>query len=360
MDYLEHPYSPIRLIKHWTHCRLSIFMAFCLFLSSCALADGVRATAPSPRIILLETFDVPIILEHSHSFLKTMKELGYSSDNIITIKAQGDPDRAKRLLQNEINKKKPDLVVANATLAAQIAFTVSKIHKIPMIFFVVSDPVGAGILAKLDVPSNELVAGVVHSVPRDTKIEMVMRVLEPLKPKNRPFRFGYIHSTYPSAVGDLRMLKEAAKKRGDLEFISFEIPYDEKHFNIRQTMAQLVKGVNKLDPKIDYWWISQDPVGELDEFVKTLSRHSVHPIVCGTNAGSTKWGALVHITADTEAGARDTALMADAILKGAVVGSIPVHSASKIDFGVNLSTAVRMGIAIPSDLLQLAGPNIFR
>jgi ABC-type uncharacterized transport system substrate-binding protein len=69
---------------------------------------------------------------------------------------------------------------------------------------------------------------------------------------------------------------------------------------------------------------------------------------------------LVHITAHAQTGARETAEMVDAIVKGADVGTLPVHSPSKIEFGVNLSTAERTGLAIPSDLLKLAGGRLFR
>lgn len=332
----------------------------CAVVALGTMAEGTGWADPSPHVVLLETFDVPVILAHTRSFLAAMEKLGYRKENILILKAQGDPQRAERLLREEIQRHKPAVIVANATLAAQAAYAVARPLKIPTVFFVVSDPVGAGLVAKLDVPSGDQISGVVHSVPRDTKIEMVMRILKPVKPARRPVRFGYIHSSYPSAVGDLRMLKQAARKRGDLEFVPYEIPYDEKHFDVGQTMAQLVEGIKALEPKVDYWWISQDPVGELEEFVQTIVKHSAHLVLCGTNAGNTKSGALVHIAADTETGAKETAAMVDAILKGVAVGTIPVRSPAKIDFGVNLSTAVRAGIAIPSDLLELAGAQLFR
>lgn len=325
-----------------------------------ALIPGKCFAGPPARIILLETFDVPVILEHTMFFLDVMEKLGYRKENIVVLKANGDAKRAERQLRESIVQKRPNVMVANATLAAQVAYPISKSEHIPMVFFVVSDPVGAGIVSKLNVPSRELVSGVVHSVPRDTKVEMVMRVLGPLKPKNRPIRFGYIHSSYPSAVGDLRMLREAARKRGDLEFLSYQIPYDEKNFNIQQSIGKLIEGVKQLDPKIDYWWISQDPVAELKEFVEAISKHSNHPIACGTNMVDAKTGSLLYIAANTEEGSKETAEMVDAILKGTDVSTIPVHSPAKIDFGVNLSTALRMGIAIPSDMIQLAGPNVFK
>jgi putative ABC transport system substrate-binding protein len=312
-----------------------------------------------PRIILLETFDVPVVLEHSRHFLNFMAKLGYGRENIALLKAQGDPTRARKLLEKEIQRARPAVIVANATLAAKVAYTVAKPLKIPVVFFVVSDPVGAGLVQQVGVPSHDLVSGLVHSVPRETKIEMIMRILKPLG-LTRPVRFGFVHSSYPSALGDLNMLRAAARNRGDLVFVDYEIPYDEKAFDVGQTMHQLVQGIAALEDRVDYWWIAQDPVAELDVFVRTLMTHSKHPVICGTNESNTKGGALVHITAHAQTGARETAEMVDAIVKGADVGTLPVHSPSKIEFGVNLSTAERTGLAIPSDLLKLAGGRLFR
>lgn len=351
--------------KGWMKQQPKFKILFLLYIYIVVFFSTITATTCSatatPRIILLETFDIPVVLEHTKFFLESMAKLGYEKETIQILKAQGDSKKAELLLQEAISgPKKPDIIVANATIAAKAAHAVSKTEKIPMVFFVVSDPVGAGIVAELNVPSKELVSGIVHGVPRETKVEIIMRILKPVKPKGRPVRFGYIHSDYPSAIGDLKMLKEAAQKSSDLEFVSYQIPYHEKHFDIQETMHQLIQGIEKLDSQIDYWWISQDPVAELEEFVQTLAKKSTHPIVCGTNSDSIKDGALVYIMADSETGARETATIVDSVLKGTAVGEIPVHPPSKIDFGINLSTAQRMGVAIPSDLIVLAGPNIYK
>ncbi len=333
--------------------------ALLLLLESASLAGVGKAQSP-PRIILLETFGVPVVLDHTKYFLDAMKTLGYDRARIPLLRAEGSPVRAEQLLREEIARARPDVIVANATLAAEVAFRLAKAKNIPMVFMTVSDPVGAGIIPSIGAPTKTNVTGIIHSVPRDTKVEMVMRILAPLQKKGRPFRFGFIHSSYPSAVGDLALLRAVAKRRSDLEFAPYQIPYDEKSFRIQTMVASLVPGIAALEPKIDYWWIAHDPVGELPEFVQTLVKHSKHPVVCGTNLANTQAGALVHIMADTETGAREAAAMVDLILKGVKPGTIPPRSPSKIDFGVNLSTAKRMGIAIPSDLLELAGTKVFR
>lgn len=340
--------------------RRSFSAALCApLLGVLAGMGGTHSLARQPaRIVLLETFDVPVVLEHTRHFVAVMEKLGYRKENIHILKAQGSADIADRILRQEVERHKPDVIVANATVAAKAAYPVAKAHGIPMVFFVVSDPVGAGIVPYLDAPSHDIVTGIVHSVPRDTKLEMVMRILRSGAPLGRPMRFGYLHTNYPSAVGDLAMLRKAAAQRNDVEFIAHQMPYQQKLFANPQTMAQLHAGIEALEPRIDYWWIAQDPTAEEEQSLRAMAQKSRHPIACGTNPVSIRLGALVYIAADTEVGAREAAGMVDQILKGTAAGNIPVHPPSRIDFGVNLDTARRMGVAIPSDLLELAGATI--
>ena len=156
------------------------------------------------------------------------------------------------------------------------------------------------------------------------------------------------------------MFQEVAAQRGDLEFVPYQIPYNENIFAVPDTLKNVKAGIEQLESQIDFWWIAQDPIGEDVECLKAIAANSRHPIVCGTNADSTKNGALVYIMTDAAVGSRETAAIVDQVLKGTPIGTIPVHSPAKIDFGVNLSTAVKMEVAIPSDLLELAGTEIIR
>ena len=68
----------------------------------------------------------------------------------------------------------------------------------------------------------------------------------------------------------------------------------------------------------------------------------------------------MHITPNLEAAGREVALLADKILKGKDPGQIPVTPPLKFDLGFNLSTALKLKIVIPPDMLKLAGKNIYR
>jgi len=80
----------------------------------------------------------------------------------------------------------------------------------------------------------------------------------------------------------------------------------------------------------------------------------------GQKMESVKLGALLHITPDLEAGGREAAKMVDAILKGADPGKIPVKPPAKFQLGINLTTALKLNIVVPPDILGLAGNHVYR
>jgi len=69
---------------------------------------------------------------------------------------------------------------------------------------------------------------------------------------------------------------------------------------------------------------------------------------------------LMFVAPEPEADGREVAILADRILKGEKPGSIPVIPPFKFRLGVNLTTAEKMGILVPPDILKLAGKNVYR
>ena len=327
-----------------------------IFLASIAWADDFK------RLILMETMPVPTVLEHSKWFRLHMADMGYIQGKnleLVILKAKGDRELAERLLSTELSKGNPDLVVTIATLASQAAAKLLKDKDVPILFFQVSDPIGAGLIKKINAPSGTNITGNVFTVSRNAKIEMLIRLVEQTTVA-KPIRFGLIHSTYPSALGDIRELKKIEKGRDDLVFVPYEIPYRKFSDGLPALIEAIRKAVNLLAGKVDFWIEPLGPFGETQEYTHVLLQNSNIPIAFGTKLYSTKNGALMHITPHLEASARETALIADKILKGKNPGHIPVTPPSKFDLGFNLTTALKLGIVIPPDMLRLAGDNVYR
>jgi len=347
-------------MKH-TLINIAKFQTIVSGIISIVLVSVVSAT-DIKRVVLIETMPVPAVLEHSKWFQTQLQEMGYKEGENLSLsilKANGDRDLAEQLLSAELTKGNPDLVVTIATLASQTATKLLKDTDVPVLFFQVSDPVGAGLVKEINIPTGTNITGKVYTVSRDAKIEMIVRLVGPIIP-HRPIRFGFMHSTYPSALGDIRELKVVEKARGDIMFVPYEIQYREVPAGIPAMLENVKNGISALEGKVDFWIEPLGPLGETSEYTQTLLENSTIPIVLGTKLDSVKMGALMHVTPNMEVSGRETALLADQILKGKDPGQTPVTPPSDFDLGINITTALRLHIVIPPDILQLAGENVYR
>ena len=320
------------------------------------------ANAGNKRIIILETMPVPVVLKQCHWFQVQLADLGYKPGknlDLVILKANGDRARAERLLTREVNRKKPDLVATSATLASQTAAKILKGTGVPMVFFTVSDPTGAGLIKKIGIATGTNITGKVHMIDRATRIKMVMGLVGK-SIKKRPIRIGFIHSSYPSAVGDIRELKAAVKQGADINFVSYQVPYRKVPEGIPGMLKDVKKGINLLKEQVDFWWEPSGPLGEIEDYTRALIENSTVPVVMGTKLHSVKLGALLHLTPNMEASGREAAVIADTILKGTDAGKIPVVPPTVFDMGINLTTALKFDIVVSYNILKLAGENVYR
>ena len=87
---------------------------------------------------------------------------------------------------------------------------------------------------------------------------------------------------------------------------------------------------------------------------------SSHPIVYGVNMLSVAAGALCTLAADPVSTGQEIATIPESILEGVDPRTFSVEPASSFSFGVNVSTAIRLGVVIPPDLLASAGDQVYR
>lgn len=331
-----------------------LFVFLCVLVASTARADTLK-------IVLLETMPVPIVTAHSQAIVQALGEQGYLNGENIDLeilKAEGDKELAVRLLKKTLTKQRPDLVITVATLASQAAVETLAGTNIPILFCVVSDPVGSGIVKQLDTASGTNVSGVVFTQQRDTKVEMVMRLLtHPLK--SGPVKLGIVSTDYPSAVGDIRELKKIAALSDELEFVVQQIPYEGIPDGLPAMRKTYQRAVDSLKGKVDFLWQVSGPLNELNEFTKMLLASGI-PLIHGHTIKSVKQGAVITVRYDTQSAADLVVEVADKIFKGADVGNLPVSEPKNFNLYLNLKTADQIGLTIPSHLLMIAGKNVVR
>jgi putative ABC transport system substrate-binding protein len=342
-----------RINKVMVICYLSIFLTTILLTSAYA--------AQVKKIVVIVTMPVHTCEEHLKYFLSRLTELGYKNgDNIdlAVIRANGDKLFAESELRKIVQHGKPNAVVTIATLASQAALNVLEGTDVPIFFFQVSDPVGAGLILKIGEKTGTNITGRVFGVPNEVRVNMVMRLVGQVM-ERRPLRFGYIHSSYPSAMGDLKTLKHIQQQRNDIHFEEYFIEYKKVPDGVPEMLAGVESGMHVLSGKVDFWWQPLGPLGEIEEYTKLFHILPSTLIAMGNNLNSVKLGALMHITPNLKASGEEAADLVNTILKGAKPNDMPVTLPSIFDIGLNMTTALKLNIVVPPDMLELAGEHIY-
>jgi putative tryptophan/tyrosine transport system substrate-binding protein len=315
------------------------------------------------QVVVVVTMPVPACEAHLTSFVAGLEAAGYKDGTTMTltiIRANGDSEFAETQLSKILAKGRPDVVATIATLASQAAVDVFKDTGVPIFFFQVTDPVGAGLVKLIGVPTGTNVTGRVFTVPAQVRTKFVVRLVSQTVPEDRPVVFGYVHSSYPSAMGDLQQLKTIEAQENHFRFATHKVAYEKGANCMSAMLAAAAPGVQALSDHVDFWWEPQGPLGEHPDYTRLLLERSAVPIAMGQTMDSVKMGALMHITPDLEAGGREAAGLVAAILEGADPGTIPVTPPARFQLGINLSTALDLNIVVPPDILALAGKNVYK
>ncbi|MCJ2163503.1 ABC transporter substrate-binding protein [Pseudodesulfovibrio sp. S3-i] len=330
------------------------FAVACLFHAGLSFAEPVR-------ILMVETMPVPAVLEHERAFVEGLEHLGYGVGKdvaIDTIKGQGDSERIKTGLAEYLSRHKPDIVVSFATLASVAAHEALDGTDIPLVFCVVSDPVGAGLIKEVGKPTGTNVTGLVFSLMHRAKMDLAKSLLTQPFP-GRPVRVGVVHSDYPAAVAEVNAMSAIADEDGRIRFESHKVKFRPIPEGLESMLAEASEGIAALSSEVDYWWIVPGPLGETAEFSRLLLDTTVPVGLCHTE-NCCKGGGLLFIGPENGKGGRQVASMVDRILTGTAPGNIPPVPPDSFDMGINLTTAIELNIVIPSQYLELAGEHVWR
>lgn len=312
------------------------------------------------KIVIIETMPVKVVLYHSEAIQKELKNLSERiniSMDIEILKAEGNKEKGIELLKSYNSRKTPDIIFPIATLASQAAVEVYSGTDIPIIFSVVMDPVGAKIIDKVGVPSGKNISGVVYTHQRNIKLEMVLRVLN-FKSYEEHINIGIVSSDYPSAIGDFNALKIIAENYNGINFINKQFPYKEIPRELPYMLKMFEENVNKIRSDIDYLWEAGGPLGEVDEASKILIKSGI-PLILGNTERAVKNGALMSITTNYHDIGLQLIEMFEEIMEGKNIGDIPVALPRKFELHLNLNTAKKLNIKIPSHILMIAEDNIY-
>jgi putative ABC transport system substrate-binding protein len=266
-----------------------------------------------------------------------LRELGFVDGRDVTFdirftegKLDAMPAAAQALVEG-----KADLIFASQVAATQAAKEATK--KVPIVFTLVGDPVGAGIVSKLAQPGANVTG--ISSLQTELaakRLEM-LRTLAPAVRRVWLIYYGVDPGTRPMIVKALdaapRMKVEVVPK-GVLDAAELKTALRE----VRRNDAIFA------------------PEGSNPDLAVAIIEQSLAmrvPAMFGT-ALWVGYGGLVSYGPDYYAQGIQAAAIVAKILRGARPQDLPVEGAEKVDLAVNLKTADLLGIIVPRKILLRA------
>jgi putative ABC transport system substrate-binding protein len=272
-------------------------------------------------------------------FKQELQKLGWTEGRNLQIEyrwAGGDADRT-RTLAAELAGTMPDVVVAHPTVATEALMR--QTHTIPIIFILVADPLGGGLVGSLARPGGN-VTGFTNFVPSvgGKWIEM-LKVISPrikrvailFNPETASGGGSFYARPVQAAASTLAVESTVASVRNAAE--------------IKDALATLSRDADSgLIVLPDLFTTNHR------ELIVGLAAQHRLPAVYPFRYFATG-GGLMSYGIDIVDLFRRAAGYVDKILRGAKPGDLPVQKPDRFEFVINLTTAKALGLSVPRVLL---------
>ena len=273
------------------------------------------------------------------SFVQQLHELGWNEGRNVKIEYRWAEGRSERLAEiaAEFVRLKVDVIVTYGTPAVVAARQATLV--IPIVFAVVADPVGTGLVASLARPGGN-VTGL--SLQQTDVAGKRLELLREIVPHLRRLAFmGNLGN--PALMLELGEVQAAARKLG-LEITTPEI----------RRAEDIAPGLEALKGHAEGLYVEPDPLLLANRVrFNTLVLTARLPAIYN----SREWveaGGLMSYGPNFLDLFRRAAGYVDKILHGAKPGDIPVEQPTKFDLVINLTAAKALGLTVPDKLLAIA------
>jgi putative tryptophan/tyrosine transport system substrate-binding protein len=274
-------------------------------------------------------------------FLQRLQELGYTEGKNITLvyrSADGRPERLPEIAA-ELVQTRPDVLVTGfGTLAAKAAMAATT--TIPVVFTMVGDPIGAGLVVSLSRPGANVTGFSDLASEFATKR---LQLLQNLVPGQKLIAVLGNPDTPFTALALKQVKTAAAANHQPLAVFEARNPA-EISAGIEAAIKSGAAGLMTLD----------DPLllSARQQIIKLLADARL-PAIYGLR-DYVEANGLMSYSMNRPQMSRRAADYVDKILKGAVPADLPVEQPTKFELTINLKTAKALGIDIPSSLLAIA------
>jgi putative ABC transport system substrate-binding protein len=275
------------------------------------------------------------------AFRTALRTLGWSEENNLRVELRwgaGDPDRMRKYAR-ELVDLRPDAILAQTTpvLRAVAAET----HTIPIIFAVVSDPIGGGFAESLTRLGGNI-TGFTDAEP--SMGGKWLQFLKEIDPRAKKAALIFNPATAPPLKFYLPSIEAAASS------LAIEVSVAPIH------SSDEFEGVIAAQSLDSGGGIIVMPDGfnttHRDLIIALAARHRVPAIYF--NRYFAESGGLIAYGDDYAELFRQAAWYMDRVLRGANPGELPIQLPAKFELAINIKTAEALGVSVPSSLLGSA------
>jgi putative ABC transport system substrate-binding protein len=239
----------------------------------------------------------------------------------------------------EVVSRAPDVIVAHSTPVLAVLRPATS--TVPIVFAMVNDPVGQGIISNLAHPGGNITG---FSFVESEIVGKWVNLLSDVKPNLSRVALMFNPDSAPNFDAYLRSFK-ALPQRTSVEVDAVHV----------RSVAEVELAVAKLGGEPGSGLIAASDIFILAErgtILKAADQNRV-PLISPYRQFVTE-GSLMSYGPDTADIFRRSASYVDRILKGEQPGNLPVQSPVKFELVVNLKAAKALGLSLPESFLLLA------
>lgn len=315
---------------------LTLLSVFLMTVSGCAVKtndSGASGSDKKFRVGIVQGQNHPSLDEIREYVVIGLEEAGMKDSVEILYKdAQSDPTNVTTIV-NQFVGENVDMIIPIATGAAQAAQAATR--DIPIVFAAVSYPVQAGLVEDMNKTDGNI-TGVSNAIA----IEGIFKLSAELTPNVETYGFIYNPGEVNSASG-IKRAKDYCDANG-LKYIEANIT----------NSGELQQTAQSLASKVDAIFVPND--NTVAVAMPVLAQEAINagiPVYTGADS-MVKDGGFATVGIDYKVLGRQTAAMAERILKGEKISDNPVEIINKYSRMVNTTTAKSLGIEIAGDKLK--------
>ena len=302
-------------------------------------ATASAAQAEQKKIAITSISEVAQVLDLKRGLLEELARLGYTEGKNLQVEYANALGNFQ--VQQQIAKKFAsetyDVVVPITTPTSIAVAKAEEENKTPVIFTMVTDPIGAKLVKSLEKPGG-LVSGVSDIPPIERQVELIRQLIPSLK------RLGFIYN--PSLASSQTFLAILNKLGSSSGFTIVEAA--------SPNTSDVLNAARSLVGRVDAVYVPNDTTvtAALESVIKVGIDEKL-PIFTGESRGVER-GAIASLSFDYYDVGVSTAPLVKAVLEGKKPGDIDVLVMKDVyknfQLVINVKSAAAMGVSIPDSM----------